>query len=625
MKQLKTILLSLFLLPSTIFAQNAALETNFAKALENKTRTETGVAGENYWQNYSVYQIDAKLFPAERKIVGTEIIKYQNNSPNELELLVIKLFQNLYKIGYNSEEYIADSDQHNGVEIVKVEMRKNSSEEWQIAEGDIDYCNFFLNKLPFKILPNSTVEVKISWSLFLPEESNIRMGTYNQTDFFVAYWYPQIAVYDDIDGWDITKYDGLHELYFEWADYNVNISVPKEYIVWGTGVLQNPQEVLSSAIYEKYVKALNSSEVVEVLSENDIRNNIVKTAQNEWNTWTFKASNVVDFCFASSKSYRWDAAELQLTENDSVFVSAAYSLNSNAFSEVAEMTKITLSFFSTQMPAYQYPYPTMTIFNGGPSGMEYPMMVNNNNQYSSYSTFDLVTHEVAHSYFPFITGINQTKYAWMDEGWAMFLPTDLVTELFPNQDPVTESASNSSYLLCSKSEQVPLMRNTQLETSYNYFLLVYYKAHLAYYTLQQTLGNELFSKALHTYIGNWDGKHPVPYDFFNTFNTVTDSNLDWFWKPWFFETASPDLAVTVSNSADKYLIEVKNVGGLPVGFELLIQYKSGKSQKISYSAIKWENSQTFVIERSSSVEIKSVSVVLDKIGDCFPQNNKVTL
>ncbi len=312
MKRLfQMIFLTLVFIPSFAFAQSSSLyiPLNVIKSYENGVRNFNGTPGKNYWQNKSEYKIKAELFPDSSILKGEETVKYFNNSPDTLRRIVVRLYQNIFKegakrdwlfnpIGFTRGDIIKEI-------IVNGDTVKNSANNKEVVYGS---TNMFIY-LRKPLLPHSTANLKFKWEFKIPDVIKLRMGNYGDGDFFVAYWYPQISVYDDVDGWDVLDYSGRVEFYNDFSDYDFLITVPENFTVWATGDLVNPEKVYRKNILAKLEKAKKSDETVRIITKKE-RDEKKVTLPNRKNEWHFDAKNVTDVSFAVSDSYVWDAASV---------------------------------------------------------------------------------------------------------------------------------------------------------------------------------------------------------------------------------------------------------------------------------------------------------------------------
>lgn len=619
MRLIGILLLQLFLLQPLASQNRLPVPLDIQKAYVAGTRSFDGKPGKNYWQNHAHYRIKVLLDPATKTISGSERISYTNNSPDTLKNLVLRLYQDFYRKGAPRDFPIPASDLHDGVKISRLVVDGLDIDPARVQRAGTN----MIVPVQSGVKSGETTELEISWSYPVSQNSRVREGYYaDKNSFFIGYWYPQVAVYDDIWDWNMFSFTGMPEFYNDFNDYEVEISMPKGYVVWATGSLQNPEANFSEIILQKYLAALHSEEIVHVIDKTDYQKGLA-TVDRDTLTWIYKAENVTDFSFAASDRYLWDACILQLDKHD-VLVSAAYHEGSGDFYEVADISRKALEYFSREMPGVDYPYPAMTVFNGQ-GGMEFPMMVNDGTTHQRWETVHLTSHEIAHSYFPFYMGINEQQFAFMDEGWAVMLPFELQSRLAPGYDPVARTAGfygeaggrtyESSLMLPS----VVLSGNAYNPTYRN---AAYNKPGLAYYFLKDALGVKVFKKALHEYIKRWNGKHPLPYDFFFTFNEVAGEDLSWFWDPWFFETRYPDLSIeSIRKEKNSQMVIIQNPGRMPLPVSLQIVYKDGTSETIRESAGIWRNSGSSV---SISLPVKEIATVIlggPQIPDVFSGNN----
>ncbi|OGU55677.1 MAG: hypothetical protein A2V66_01965 [Ignavibacteria bacterium RBG_13_36_8] len=615
---------TIFFIVINICAQKSGLymPLNIHWAYENGIRSMDGKPGPNYWINKSNYNISVELIPAQKKIVGSESIVYFNNSPDSLRIIVIRLYQDFYRRGNTRDWQLPPQALTDGVEIRKLVI---AGEEISLDQNNNRVNRYGTNifvSMEKSIPPSESVDLRIEWSFEIPSLVPIRTGAYSDSTFMIAYWYPQVAVYDDVSGWDTFDYKGTTEFYNDLNNYSVSITVPRGYVVWATGILQNPQEVFAEKYFKKYQEAYRSDKVVKIITAEDYINGMV-TADNEKNIWVYKAEHVPDFAFAVANDYLWDGSSLVVDEQTGrrTFISAAYSKESKDFYEVAQIARTSIFKLSNEFPGIPFPYSELTVFNGR-GGMEYPMMVNDGSMEDRSGTVHVTSHEITHSYFPFYMGTNERRYAWMDEGWAVMLPFDLQSEIEASYDPrVRFSQQYANY--SGMELEVPPMVSSTLLTGNSYRTAAYNRSAMAYEFLRDYLGKEAFKKALKEFINRWNGKHPVPYDFFFTFNDVTGEDLSWYWKPWFFEFGYPDLGIKdVIVGDEKLEIIIEKKGNIPVPVEVKVTYEDGTVDSVHSSVGVWKNgnNETKLYFKSGKKPI-SVELGNPRIPDVISRNN----
>ncbi len=599
------IILLLVTLSCSAFAQkNLPRSVNFLHSVKNKTRTKTeGIPGSNYWINKATYKINVQLEPYSGQLTGSEDIIYENNSPDTLKNMVIALYQNFYKKGLCADYNTAPEKQTEGVLIqnLTVDGVPLTGEKAKQVR-----TNMYLD-LDQPILPHATARLHIEWSYWARKGNNVRTGNYGEGRHFTGYFYPKIAVYDDMDGWDRADYLGITEFYSDFNDYDVRVTMPKNFVVWATGMLQNPEEVLQPKFVKRLNKAKQSTQVVSIIDSLDVQAGNITLPKAQL-TWHFIAKQAPDFAFATDKDHLWDAWMVTVDPQTGrqAFVAASYEKESKDYYGVAKIAGEALMNYSTKFPGVPYPFPAMTIFNA-PAGMEFPMMCNDGTTNSLASTMGLTYHEIAHTYFPFYMGINERKYAWMDEGWATFFPKQFFKDYVPDYD--FHKTRVERYLQIAGTEgEVPVI--TLSKDQHNRLIYrnsAYNKPYLAYSFLQEYLGKDKFKSTIQGYIRDWHGKHPTPYDFFNAFNTLSGKNLNWYWKNWFFDKNYAD--ITLSTLADQG-IYLDNAGGLFVPIKIVVTPKKGNPITIERNFDFWKDGldHRFIMLPLQKDEIKSVEV-----------------
>jgi hypothetical protein len=616
-KYLFTVLCFILISNVNIKAQSEIfIPRNFLKALDNGTRTLNGMPGKNYWQNSSDYFIQVKIQPKEKILEGNSKIIYYNNSPDTLKSIYLRLYQNIQKPGAPRDGQFNNDWLTDGVRISSLKI---AGDEYDIKDRNLinEYATNFLINLKSALLPSSSLEIQIDWSFDIPP-TTWRMGYFDSTSAFIAYWYPQVSVYDDLDGWDINVYTGFAEMYNDFNNYEVEITVPQNFGVWATGMLQNPEEILNREYLERYRSALKSDTVINIVKKEDLEKGNIFQNKDEL-TYKFKAESVPDFAFGFSDHYLWDAVNLKLKNGNDVYIAAAYREQSKDFYEVARLSKECLIYFSDVLPGVDYPYPSAVIFNGS-GGMEFPMIVNNGSMSSIANALGLAAHELAHQYMPFYMGTNERKYAWMDEGWAVMLPFDF-------QEPYgyerREGTIRAYETIAGTENDIPPMVLSIHLTGSPYRNAAYNRPGIAYMFLRDLMGDELFSRALKEFMNRWNGKHPLPYDFFFTFDEVAGEDLSWFWNPWFYHYSYPDLSIReVKSEGNKLFITVKRIGNTPVPVQLNFTYETDQESIIYKTAEIWKDGKDeIVVEYETDGKVFKIELGSDIIPDTNRDNN----
>ncbi len=600
-------------------AQDLYMPVNILSAYSKKTRSFDGKAGENYWQNKSDYHIKVSIDPKDRMIVGWEKITYYNNSPDNITDIVIRLYPNITTANAMRDFLFSLNGITEGVKIKRISVNSIDVDifDTKVLRYSSTNARLFL---PEELLPNSIIQLEIEWSFQLTLANFARMGTYDSTSFFIAYWYPQIAVYDDIDGWDTQEYTGYTEMYNDFNNYEVELTVPRDFHIWATGVWQNPEKILSDEYLGLYHQAKISDEIIRIFKVEDLLNKNKYRTTEQNHTFIFKAEEVPDFAFGMSDHYLWDGTSYLAPDGKRIYICAAYKESSKDFSDVTFYAKESIKYFSEEMPGYPYPYPSCTVWNGS-GGMEYPMIVNNGSANSKAGTIGVTAHEIAHQYMPFMMGINERKYAFMDEGWAVFFPLELQDRMVEN---VNHRARNiSAFNMVSGTEiEMPLIVPSFLLKGNSYRISAYSRSSVAYDMLYDYLGKDLFKKALHHYMNSWKGKHPIPYDFFYSVNSAVGENLNWFFKPWFFDFAYPDLAIdSYKIERNKLKIKIEKVGGLPVPLKVKVLNKNEIVTEKYFKADIWKKGNQFFEFSIDLIEFDQIVIGDENIPDVKASNN----
>ncbi len=619
-----TFLFIFFLFGLSTSAQDLFTNTNFQKAVDSGTRTMDGAPGKDYWQNQGDYTIKVIFDPATQLLSGNETIQYFNNSPDTLTQIIVRLYPDLYKKGVERSSRIEEKDLNDGVKISSFQIGDETISHFD-DKRKAYHSNTNLYVIPEKpVLPHDSVQLHIDWNYKVNTGSQVRTGMVDSNSYFIAYFFPRIAVYDDIDGWDTWSYNGSQEFYNDFGNFDVNIQVPKDYVVWATGDRQNASENFANSILQKINHAENSEKIIHIIDSADYaRGDLLR--EDASGIWKFKARHVTDFAFALSNHYLWYGSSVLVDSSTGrrTLAEAAFNKIHPDYFDVANQAHQTVYYTSHFYPKYPFPFSHITVFDGTDQ-MEYPMMVNDNPTETHKDAVQLTTHEIFHSYFPFFMGTNETQYAWMDEGWAT-IGESVLSPLMgePEDDGIF---SKTRFVRVSGTDQnVPLITNTKIYSGLPYLANSYGKGGVCYYVLQELLGDTLYFKALHHYMNTWNGKHPTPYDFFYSINAGSGKNLNWFWKKWFFGWEYPEMSIkSVKQSGNNHTeIVIENKGGLPLPVKLEVLTNDNRSTGYQYSPVVWENGNDSIkiVIPASIRKISSIQLGNDWIPDKFQGNN----
>lgn len=599
-------------------AQELYMPRNIKKAYQNGTRDISGAPGKKYWQNKGIYDVQVKVDAKTKMVSGKETIMYSNNSPNDLNELAIRFVNNLHKpesprSGSVSKDFLSSGLKIKSFTVDGLRYRVDS-ENWGTVEKV---------KLDKVLKSKSKAEVKIEWEYPLSVQSG-REGQIDPETFYVAYSFPRISVYDDYNGWDMLPHSDRQEFYNDFNDYSFAVSAPQNYVVWATGNFLNPEEVLQPEYLSRFKNSLKSNEVIHIASEAEMKSGKV-TKNNQWNVWKFKADHITDFCFALSNHYVWDGSSVQLTTKRAS-VQAGYKAGAKDFEHYVEWMRYNLDWFSKNWPGIEYPYPVMTAIQGY-ADMEYPMMINDTSIPDDLKDARLTAdHEIAHTYFPFYMGINETRYAYMDEGWATTL--EYLIGIDENGKEAAENFYKNFRVKrwindASAEQDQPIITMSTQVSGAGYGNNSYVKASLSYLALKDYLGDDLFKKALHHYMDNWNGKHPVPWDYFYSMNTGSGKNLNWFFNNWFYTNYYIDLKINdVVQKKGQIIVKADNIGGFAIPFDAVVTYQDQTTEKIHFSPEIWEkNQKQTVFSVKSKKKVKFVVLDGGLFMDYTPDDN----
>ena len=584
-------------------AQDLYIPRDVQQAYKNETRSMDGKPGKKYWQNYGRYTINITATPPNRTIKGNELVMYINNSPDTLRNPNIKLFLNIHKAGAPRDGGASADYLTSGVHIDAVKAN-GVGIKW--GDNPFDYTNKPL-RLPKPIAPHDSVLLSFEWHYDVSLESN-REGMLDSTTFFLAYFYPRVAVYDDYAGWDRMAFTDGKEFYSDFNDYTLTVNVPKNYVVWATGDLKNEDIVLQPDFLAKYEKSLVTDDLIHIATKKDNEAKKV-TVQKDMNSWVFTAKNIPDVALAFSDHYVWDGSSVVVDKNTKrrASVQAAFLDEAADFHQMVGFGKHSLDWFSNNMPGVPYPYSKSTIVQGF-ADMEYPMMVNDNTTPNPDFSRFVGEHEIAHTYFPFYMGTNETRFGFMDEGWATALEL-----MIGREDLGVERAEilfkrfrvNNWINDPSQEQDLPIITPSNILTGAGLGNNEYGKPALGYLAMRDLLGDVLFKKCLQEYMNRWNGKHPTPWDFFYSFNDAAGKNLNWFWHNWFFTNGYIDLAIDkVTVKRKGYIVNLKNIGGFVAPVDMIVSYDDNSTETIHQTPELWRSNP-----KEAAINIKTAKKI----------------
>lgn len=534
----------------------------------NVYRTASGAPGHKYWQQQADYVMDITIDDEKQRLYGEETITYFNNSPDDLKYLWLQLDQNMR--AKDSDTYKIQTSKINEKVNSQMLKRQKFTEEFDgglkiefvkdTNDKDLDYT---INKtmmridLPQTLKSGGKTSFKIKWWYNINDRMKIggRSGyEYFEEDdnylYTIAQFFPRMAVYDDVEGWQNKQFLGRGEFALTFGDYTVNLTVPDDHIVASTGELQNPDDILTEEQKKRFEKAKNSDKPVIIVTQSEAEKKEKKKSKKT-KTWTYYAENVRDFGFATSRKFIWDAQGVKFGDR-TVMAMSYYPKEGNPLWEDYSTKTVahTLKVYSKY--TFDYPYPVAISVHTKRIGMEYPMICFNygrpekDGTYSKrmkYGMIGVIIHEVGHNFFPMIVNSDERQWTWMDEGLNTFVQY-LTEQEWERDYPSRRGPAYkiTDYMKGDKSNIMPIMTNS--ESIYQFGNNAYGKPATALNILRETvMGRELFDYAFKEYSNRWMFKHPSPADFFRTMEDASGVDLDWFWRGWFYTTDHVDISI----------------------------------------------------------------------------------
>ena len=625
---------------------NVLFNPLFYSSYGNNIRTGNGEPGNGYWQNRADYQIKAELNDSLNSVSGSVTMTYTNNSPHNLAFLWFQLEQNLFNPesrGFAKLPPAGRSRYGNaanpflgGYTISSVKLLSTVSGKTgeTVLLPEITDTRMRI-ELP-KVLKaaGDKVTIKVDFSYTVPEYGADRTGILKNADgniYAIAQWYPKICVFDDIQGWNTLPYLGASEFYLEYGNFDVAITAPSNHVIVASGDLLNPEEVMTAQQLKNYKLAHNSDATVTIRGRNEVKDPASRPATKKL-TWKYHINSARDFAWASSASFIWDAAKINLPSGKKALAQSVYPASSdgvNAWGRSTEYTKASIENYSKRW--FEYPYPIATNVASNVGGMEYPGIVFCGSTAKTGSLWGVTDHEFGHTWFPMIVGSNERKYGWMDEGFNTFI-NDIASKDFNNGEyaqPAGDAHSMAKFMYGDKSEAVMKTPDGMKES--NIGLSLYFKPGFALTLLrEQIVGEKRFDSAFKKYIRDWAYKHPSPWDFFRSIESSVGEDLGWFWKSMILENMRLDQAVTKveyvgNNAKNGAVVTIENMerGAMPViiAYETISGIKGVKKLPVEV----WQNTGTVKTRLPVQEELKMITIDPQKIFPDFkPENNTWT-
>ena len=575
--------------PGRAIRRTIPITRSFQRALAAGTRDSSGSPTAKYWQLRTDYAIQASLDPASSTVTGHERITLVNNSPDSLAVVQLRLYQNLFRPNVARSAPVAALTQ--GMTVTSLVANGDSvpvPEGWN-RETVVPV------RLQKPIPAHGTGTFEVSWSFqvpLVPENARgDRMGSWGHRLFQVAQWYPQVAMYDDLRGWNIDPYLGDAEFYNNFGSFDVTLDLPAGWLVGATGVLQNAEQVLAPAVRERLARATASDSQIVIVGPDD-RGAGKATAAGDRLSWHFTADSVADFAWATSSEFVWDATRATIPGKGIIPVSIFYLPEHGRYKQTGAYARHALEYYSNLwMP---YAFPGFTQVDGPESGMEYPSLT------MSGAGFGVTDHEIGHQWWPMMVGVNETWYGWMDEGFNQYMNT-LSGAAFRDTLPRLDGVGRSYGRIAGDESEPPMMWDANYDGP-RYSFVTYGKAPMMLSMLGGIVGDSAVQRAMSGYAHAWRFKHPSPWDYMFYMDKALGRDLGWFWYYWLFTTASTDNSITgVTRSGSRLTVTVHQGGDMPSPVVLGVTFKgtpppvrglanarvTGQTVRVTYPASVW--------------------------------------
>jgi len=555
-------------------------------------RSAIGEPGPAYWQQRADYAIAVTLDTTARRVSGTVRIRYTNNSPDTLRFVWLQLDQNLYRPGSKGSALFAQDTRwgvrgfEGGYALSQVAV------DGAPVTPRVDDTMMRID-LPQPLAPRGAqAAISLSYSFNVPEHGSDRMGR-DGSLYEIAQWYPRMAVYDDVRGWNTDPYLGQGEFYLEYGDIDYAVTAPAGYTIAGSGVLQNADDVLTAAQRERVARAAKASDQVAIITNSEAQARVTPGTK----TWKFRAEHVRDVAWAGAPDFRWEA-----TSWNGVLCQAYFQQERTrgSWDKAAEMTQWTIRTYSELF--FPYPYPQATSVAGPVGGMEYPMfvMVEYGSNGDPDTVFGTIDHEHGHEWYPMIVGSNERRYAWQDEGFNTYINAFSNERRYPGTNGYDGPMQGWHRVMLAGTD-TPLMTAPDQIDPAALGAIGYEKPALALLTLRNhVLGAETFDRAFREYTRRWAFKHPTPGDFFRTIENVSGRDLGWFWQGWWYTTTTLDLALASVETRGEgkerqFVLEVVRQTSQVFPVEVRLKYADGSTEDVSFPVDVWRQGRSVTL------------------------------
>ncbi len=612
------------LIAQIVVAQNTPVKRNtdlFSPLnipnVQTPYRTQAGEPSTDYWQNQSDYIVAVTLDDVNHIVKGQVDITYTNNSPDKLGYVWLQLDENKFNsnsrgaavLGAVGGRFSGNLDGGYNISSVKV---NGTDAKFVITDTRMQI------RLKESVQPTGgKIIINVAYDFKIPEYGADRMGRIKQAQgwvYEVAQWYPRMAVYDDIKGWNNEPYLGSGEFYLDYGNIDYKITVPYDFIVVGSGALVNLDEVYPNKITKRYRKAQESDKTVMIINADEVGDTRkTRPVQNGNLTWHFKINQTRDAAWAASKAFILDGAKINLPKGKTAMALSAYTKESatdDAWNKSTEYVKQSIEHYSTMW--FPYTYPVATNVAGIVGGMEYPGIVFCGWKAKSGGLWSVTDHEFGHNWFPMVVGSNERLHPWMDEGFNTFI--NHYSALAYGKYPAKLRDRLGFVGRLTDINREPINTPPDVAQTFNLGMVAYRKPALGLFMLRESiLGHDRFDYAFKNYIAKWAFKHPRPIDFFNAMENASGEDLDWFWKAWFYNTGNIDQGVTNVSYVDNdpklgAIISLENVGEVVMPINLIIENEQGIKTKAHIPVAFWMRGNKANYKANTTSKIVKVTI-----------------
>jgi len=583
-------------------------------------REGAGLPGPRYWQQRADYTIRASLDTATHTIAGSETIRYANNSPDTLRYVWLQLDQNIYKANSRAAALNPADARFAGrgfeggytIEYVRA-VRRVGQAAGRIPLVSHENGTMLQVELDRPLAPGGRAELELGYRFEVPEHGSDRMGREQFPGgwlYEIAQWYPRMAVYDDVRGWNTEQYLGQGEFYLEYGDFDVSLTVPRSFVVAATGTLTNPVEVLTPGQRARLAQAARSDTTIAVIARGEVGQPSTRPAGSSRTlTWHFIARNVRDVAWAAAANFIWDASGWS-----GVLIQSFYPPEANPdWARSTEYARHSIKHYSEKW--LRYPYPTAINVAGPVGGMEYPMIVFCGHRAGNRGLFGVTTHELGHEWFPMIVGSNERLYAWMDEGFNTFINIYSTLAFYHDSAPRDRGNAIQWARFAATGQDEPSMLPADRVTPQLLGQAEYNKPATGLFLLREHIlaDTARFDAAFREYARRWAYRHPTPTDFFRTMEDALGEDLAWFWRGWFYRTDVIDLAVDsvrtrTDSTGTTALVYLSSPGALPMPVDLRLTYAGGATENVRLPVEIWYLGSRYLYQRKVAADVVKVEI-----------------